>query len=340
MRILAVDGQYFTPCLRAWGHQVLKVGTEPGCDVVLDRSMDPSGLLACLEGKGFWPELVIWSDNSRPPALHGLERLPAVTVGFSVDQYCNPWHVPYSAAFDLFLVSQRGSLDLFRRLPLPRPCGWLPLFCRPARDRDPGLDRDIPVGFVGTLDPPLNPSRRTFLERFGEEQPLALHQGEYAPIFGRSRIVLNQSAAGELNFRVFQAAACGAAVLTEDTENGLRELFRAGEEILTYPRGDAVAAARRAREVLASGAWEAVGRAGRERVEAEHTVEVRARALLEQAEALMAGRAQQWRLAHQRDVWDELARAFYLLAGDVNAPLPEEVRQGYREAARRYEAAE
>lgn len=47
---------------------------------------------------------------------------------------------------------------------------------------------------------------------------------------------------GELNFRVFQAMACGAAVLTEATDNGLDELFTVGLEVLTYPRG-AVAAA-------------------------------------------------------------------------------------------------
>ncbi len=146
--------------------------------------------------------------------------MPSLTIGFSIDQYCNPWHVPYSAAFDCFLVAQKDYLSLFSLDQIRRPVRWFPLFCDPGKDKDLGVERDIPVSFVGTLGGRFNKEREPFLKSFKRECPLLILSGDYVPVFNRSRLVLNQSAAGECNFRMFQAMACGALLLTEDTGNG------------------------------------------------------------------------------------------------------------------------
>jgi hypothetical protein len=62
--------------------------------------------------------------------------------------------------------------------------------------------------------------------------------GAWQEVYGRSRMVLNQTVGGDLNFRVFEGLASGALLVTERTGNGLEHLFTDGEHLVTYPRGD------------------------------------------------------------------------------------------------------
>ncbi|HKI80075.1 MAG TPA: glycosyltransferase, partial [Pseudodesulfovibrio sp.] len=276
MRILNLDGHYFVTPFREMGHEVLWIGSAPDCDVRLETVISLADLMGVLGERAFTPDLVVWSDICRPPSVIGIEALPAVTVGFSIDQYCNPWHMAYAAAFDLMLVAQKDYLPLFEQEQLGNELEWFPLFCNPARDTDHGLERDVPVSFVGTVEGSINKGRKLFLSDFKKRHPLFVTQGNYAPIFNRSRIVLNQSAAGELNFRVFEAMACGAALLTEDVNNGLEDLFTDGESVLLYPRGNAVRAAEKASRALADGSAETVASRGRRDVMAHHSSTIRA----------------------------------------------------------------
>jgi hypothetical protein len=328
MRIVTLHHMGFAPILRKLGHDVLTVSGMASADVRLAEPMTAAKFLEVLGARGFRPDLVLWYDACQPPWVFGFERLPSVVIGYSVDQYMHPWHVPYSAAFDAVLVAQKDYLPLFADSPTGRPAQWLPLFCDPARDLDPGRERDIPVSFVGTLDGAANPGRKPFLDAFKTVAPLFCKQGAYAPIFGRSRIVLNQSAAGELNFRLFEAMACGAAVLTEATGNGLTELFTPGTDILTYARGDAKTAAATAQAALADpAALAALAAAGKRQVLANHTLVQRARRIIALAEELAAAGAPARRLAGINAVDAELRKAYAMLATDGQLPLPLEVRE-------------
>lgn len=330
MRIATLHHMGFAPILRKLGHDVLTISGTETADLRLAEPMTAPKFLALLAARGFTPDLVLWYDACQPPWVFGFERLPSVVIGYSVDQYMHPWHVPYSAAFDAVLVAQKDYLPLFTDTPTNRPAQWLPLFCDPAQDVDPGGERDIPVSFIGTLRGAANPGRKPFLDAFKTVAPLFCKQGAYAPIFGRSRIVLNQSAAGELNFRLFQAMACGAAVLTEATGNGLAELFTPGTDVLTYPRGDAAQAAATAKAALADpAALAALARAGKRRVLANHTLVQRARRIVALAEELAAAGAPARRLAAMSAVDAELRKAYAMLATDEHLPLPLEVREMY-----------
>ena len=328
MRILCIDGPYFLGAFKGLGHQTLCLGTSGGVDVPLAAPLDARGLLDILEAKGFTPDVVLWSDTCQPPTVAGLEALPWPTMAYSIDQYLNPWHVAFSAAFDLALVAQSDYLPIFAR-EHPRPALWLPLFCDPAYDLDPGLPRDIPMSFVGTLDPPANPLRRNFLESLKRLVPLATLSGDYRPVFGRSRLALNQSAAGELNLRLFQAMACGAAVLTEDTGNGLRDLFTPGQHLMVYERNNPASAAAQALAALADPGLTDMAQAGRQEVLAKHTVDVRAQAILDQAENLLAAQVQEKRLADLPTARKRMATAYSVLALDERLPLPQDLRQYY-----------
>ncbi len=335
MKILNIEGRYFVDAFRSLGHEVLTLGQGPGFDVPLTEMLSMKGLWELMEGRGFRPDMALWCDQCCPPLVLGLETLPCLTVGFSIDQYCNPWHVPLSAGFDILLAAQKDYLPLFKDPRLPRRAEWFPLFCDLEQDLDPGLEREIPVGFVGTLDPPLNPGRKPFLDTFRRGAPLVLRQGDFRPVFGRSRMVLNQCAVGELNFRIFEAMSCGAALLTEDCENGLRELFTPGEDLYVYPRGDAAAAAATARQALASAELAQVARSGRDKTRRLHSNLARAKRILSLAETALRQSAPHWRRDNAALVREETARAYGMLATDEALRLPEGLRAHFARLSKR-----
>lgn len=334
MRIVNLHSTAFVAAFRALGHEVLSVGIGPGCDVPLSEPLSARRFTDLLDAQGMAPDLVFWCDACQIPWVFGLETLPAVVIGYSVDQYMHPWHVPYSMAFDAVCVAQRDYLPLFEESPHCRPVKWLPLFCDPSRDRDQGLPRDVPVSFVGTLDGRVNSARKPFLQAFRTKAPLFMTTGAYAPIFGRSRLVLNQSAAGELNFRVFQAMACGAALLTEAVDNGLETLFTPDVELLTYRRGDPEDAARAALAALSDPGLEAIARAGREKTLSRHTVSARARTILALATRLAAQGAPAKRLHALSGVRRQLRKAYAMLALDEHLPLRTSDREFFLSQAR------
>lgn len=348
MRILNIDGRTLVDALRARGHEVVSIGPSAADDLRIENYLSLRALWKFLSDTGFSPDLVLWCDTCRPPMVVGIETLPALTVAWSIDQYCNPWHYSYSAAFDLMLVAQKDYLPLFAAENLPRAMHWFPLCCDAARDVDPFAAedegfarRDIPVSFVGTVDGSINKTRKTFLDAFKGLHPLVVRQGDYRPVFGRSRIVLNQSAAGELNFRLFQASACGAAVLTEDTANGLMDIFTPGESLLPpYPRGDAAAAARMAAKALADpDALEDIALAGRDLVRSRHSTDARAAELEAMAKRMLAAKAQSWRLANQVPVRRKVGMAWAMLSADEALPLKDEQRALFLELADSYQRA-
>lgn len=334
MRILNLDGAYFVSEFKRLGHEVLSIGPGKGHDIVLDSHLPLGQLQDLLRSKGFTPDLILWCDAAHPPYVFGIEHFPAPTIAFSIDQYCNPWHVPYSGAFDLVLVAQKDYVPLFEHEGLERRIRWFPLFCK-NNDLIPlEGERDIPVSFVGTVDGFVNRGRKAFLDAFRKLAPLYVGSGTYQPVYGRSRIVLNQCAAAELNFRLFEAAACGAAVLTEDVDNGLRDLFEPGRHILVYPSGDAEAAASLAMSALEDPErLSALAHAGAERVRALHSVRNRAQTIL--LEALSLLKRQSWlQRREKRDVIRTMiAKAFVSLATDIELPLPDSLRNHYAQIA-------
>jgi spore maturation protein CgeB len=108
-----------------------------------------------------------------------------------------------------------------------------------------------------------------------------LPPSEHASFFSSSRLTLNVTRAPMAQMgwcpsgRLFEAAACGVAVLSDDWQ-GLEHFFTPNNEILVARReSDALAALD-----LPDAELERIGRAARERVMAEHTSERRAIELL------------------------------------------------------------
>src|SRR5262249_11185838 len=176
-------------------------------------------------------------DDSNPLLVLGLEEASCPVALLSIDTHHHAgWHAPLARAMDLALVAQRDYLPAFAAAGAPH-ARWLPLWA-PDDLPAPAREKTIAVSFVGSLDAALHPERVALLAALPPRLPLHVGAGPYAEVFGRSRIVFNQTVRGDLNGRVFEAMACGAMLLTERTGNGLTDLFADGEELITYPRGD------------------------------------------------------------------------------------------------------
>jgi len=330
MRILNIEASYFTRVFRKLGHDVLSIGPGRDCDVVLDAPLTARNLFELLRTRDFWPDLALWADGCRPPSVLGLELLPCVTIGYSIDQYCNPWHVPWSISFDHMFLAQKDYVPLFEQAGLPRRAEWLPLFFDPSGVGDGGVERDIPVSFVGTVTGSINRRRKDFLDAVRVGVPVVVRAGNYYPIYGRSQIVLNQSAVGEANFRIFEGAGCGALVVTESIANGFDELFRAGEEIAVYERGNVQDAVRVCRELLADpDRLRRMAEAGRRRVLRDHTTVARAKRILDVASALGRTRSWDWRGKQADRVARELGKMCVFLGLDQELPLPRDMARGF-----------
>src|SRR5262249_13659531 len=128
---------------------------------------------------------------------------------------------------------------------------WLPWGIDPEIFRDAGLRRTIDVAFVGIVDEhrpkrlsALAELRRRFdVHVFGASAAVRLGERDMARVFGSAKIVFNESVLDDLNFRTFEAMACGALLLTERTGNGLEDLFAPGAHLAAYGPDDLLAQA-------------------------------------------------------------------------------------------------
>lgn len=235
-RILELQGPHFAPRWRR-ELEVVTWGPHAHCD------LHPAGAVEHLDDilrrlpAGWTPDVILLGDDSNPLLVLGLEDAPCPTAILSIDAHHHAsWHAPLASALGVVFVAQKDYLPAFVDAGAV-DARWLPLWA-PDELPAPAADKTHAVSFVGTLDPRLHPERAALMDALRPRLPLHVGAGPYADVFRLSRIVINQTVRGDLNARVFEAMACGALLLTERTGNGLLELFRDGEELVTYPRGD------------------------------------------------------------------------------------------------------
>ena len=320
------------PALNRLGHRTLTVHPGSHADLPTPHPYTVRHLLQRLEAADFKPDALFYCDDGNMPQLLDPQNVPWPAVRYSIDTYCNPWHIPYSWGFDATLVAQKEYVELFSQEGMAAQ--WFPLFCPQFSPAESDFDeRDIPVSFVGTLGHKNNPDREPFLKAFRAQQPLVILTGDYRPIFGRSRIALNQTAASEVNFRCFEAMSCGAALLMESCGNGLEELFAPEQEILpTFPRNDARAAAAIATSALGQPQMLAdVASAGSRAVRQRHTDTVRAVRLTQILSEMCAARAHKERLEQSLEKRSTLIRAAYgILASEITDQNLQEHREFFK----------
>lgn len=262
--------------LRSLGHEVLELGAGGGVMPVLPLLGD------------FEPDLFIQQERLGERTLFtDLPALGCPRVFWSIDTHLNSfWQRWYGRLFDLVCTTQKHWTEWFRQRAVNRVL-WLPWFGT-RRALLSWEERTLPVSFVGRLTSE-RPVRSWFVDLLGRVGELRLEQtlnhADMLALYDRTRVVPNESIFGEINFRLFEAASCGCAVVNPDIA-GLTDLFSPGEDVAVYRDGCELEALLRrfaAQPLLAR----VMGVRARERVQREHLPEHRAEHLL--AAALQAG---------------------------------------------------
>lgn len=321
MRILNIDSTRLVPAFKELGHQVVTVGYEPYCDIRVTSPRNALSLYSQVCSSGFIPDGLFWCDSSNLPYLPGIEELPCATTYYSIDTYCHIWHFGFANAFDAVFVAQKDHVPLF---PAKRVAvRWLPLFAQELPAPLPMPERDIPVSFVGNRKHPNNRDREVFLDGFRKTHPLFIYTGPFEEVFSRSRIVLNQTACSEVNYRCFEAMACGAALLTEFCDHGMADLFSSGVNILPpYVRNNwKHASAIAARALAVPEKLAEIAEAGRDLIGRYHLARHRAAEVADTLEGLLREKAPQRRMEELDIRRTFLAATYGMLGLDLTGRL-------------------
>lgn len=308
--VVWVGHAYFAAHMRSAGYRVIG----------LPRDLGVLGWSDIVSFSGFVPDVFIYGDCSAQPFLRDVESFPCPTVFYAIDTHIHSWYPRYAQGFDLCCVAMRDHLPDFAGHRLQdEQLRWLPLF---ARDQDCRLEvHDEPsyeIVFVGKNDPVLTPGRYAMLKELSGRVPLSVLQGRYVELYARSKLVLNVSEHGDLNFRVFEALACGACLITPRVGHGLLDLFTEGRELFTYDPQDVARLSSLILQLLADGQWrKAVADAGLAAVEGKHRTANRAREFMDWLSAHDLDRLVRERLAAQQHIRQEYLRLLYLHLAEV-----------------------
>jgi len=261
-------------------HKIVRTAVEAGCEIVinLDARLMPGAVTRLKHGGArvaFWyPDHV--ANMGRQLMLlapydalffkepHVVERLRAVLdlPVYYLPQGCNPrWHRPLVPA----------GTD---------PCLVIAGNMYPSRVRllERLIAKGIPLKLYGTGFPRwlgTTPARMAHTGR-------CVFREEKARAFRSASGVLNTMHPGEVagvNARLFEAAGCGAAVLTEFRPT-VPDLFRVGDEVLAFHDFDELVD-QATRLLNEAGLTARLGDAAAQRAHHDHTYDLRVAAILE-----------------------------------------------------------
>lgn len=279
LNILMLNQDWFADELRELGANVITCGIRSHLDLQLEPFEHLHQVFKKLSFKSKEPDLIIIHDESSPWYFIGLESVDIPIIFYSVDiHHHNNNHVCMSSACDYTFVAQRDYLHLFDKLAINAK--WMPLW--PSVFIEPKQEKEYGAVFVGTLNEKLNPDRVQFFKALEEEVDITVKQGNFREIFPKSEIVVNQTVKGDLNFRVFESMMSGCLTLTEESNNGLLELFENKKHLVTYKKNDFKDAANKIRYYLENKKeLREIAKNGRDEVLKNHSAMSRAKTLIE-----------------------------------------------------------
>jgi hypothetical protein len=180
-------------------------------------------LKVLLEGYRDEPSLIIQPQTVFPMLPRGLTETPILTACFQGDVYAYTHHrIRWSMLFDYAILFHPGYEERFRESGHPKPL-TLPLAVDAKIFEKAEQERIFEVGWVGRLDGPIYKTRRRVLQllsqhfRMNEWWRFHTYE-EMANVYQRSKIVVNiarDDYPKDANFRVFEAMAAGALLITK-----------------------------------------------------------------------------------------------------------------------------
>lgn len=239
MKILLLGASVLAPGFKELGHSVVTCTTDGTGDIKINEF--PASIQTVFRQLpyGWNPDFILLTDDSTFAMFWGLEDLDVPLGWFAIDSHIHlEWHRAYAAIFDFIFVAQRDYVPRYEYDRERQMVKWLPLCTFPFPQKGSPLPKLYDLSFVGRLNSQFNPERRVFIEKIQERYPIHVAQGEFVSIFRRSKMVLNQCVCHDVNFRTFEAMACGSLLLMEHCGNGLEELFQDGVHLILYEKGN------------------------------------------------------------------------------------------------------
>ncbi len=286
MDLLLIGSGYFKPWLIKAGARVRHLGKGAECEIKADP--DRVDLQKIISGLDPRPDLMLLTDDLGTRVLpSGLERVSIPKVYYGVDSPINLyWQRWLAGLFETVCLDQR---DQARRLSaeLRREVSWLPVGVDPSLYMG-RVERPIhDFAFVGTVEDNVRPKRSALVSLLRTRYSVKLAGGrgsdwvgpaEAARLYRRSKLVLNENLFPGLTTRMLEVMAAGGCLFSEDTDNGVQDLFRPGVHYIAFDESDILTQADRYLNDPA--ARRAIAEKGRELCRAEHSIQARTQRLL------------------------------------------------------------
>jgi GT2 family glycosyltransferase/Flp pilus assembly protein TadD len=229
---------------RQQGH-CLAFSTADGPDLTVGAN-EPWEALCSRFPAGWQPDLVVLNlAYAAVPA--GLWRAPVPLIGLAPD-WNLLWHQyrHQLPRVDLVLTDRPGVEALARAGIAPAvPANLFGLERAWLEETTEEAERDVDVLFVGNFHPAVQRERLAWLGRLGrlaERWRVVLATGafdaDYRRLLRRARVVFNRSIRGECNRRAFEAAAAGALLFQEASNQEVPAYFRDRRECVLYGDDD------------------------------------------------------------------------------------------------------
>jgi tetratricopeptide (TPR) repeat protein len=232
-------GEYFDPAYIRVLHA--KADCDEGCDAHFNPGLEALPRAIDRAFPDWEPDVVLVVCPEYHAIPLGIEACPWPTVALISDWNVNLRDlVVCLQAFDLILGDANGMQRL-RALGFSNVHYW-PMYSFNADLHHPKVETvRHDLTFVGNLNHSIQRERSRYLHQVAQMSEsiqvflgVGLFGADYARVLQESRIVFNRSVRGELNLRCYEAPACGAMLMLEDTNSEARTLFRDGEDCVYY----------------------------------------------------------------------------------------------------------
>jgi hypothetical protein len=226
--------------------------------------------------------LMVESSVGTPFLPKRIPDLPIPTGYWLYDNYLNfRWNKEVAALFDRTFFAQLHRVRQANRYGADN-VSWLPFAADEVFHRDFGLERDIDIGYVGSIT---GQKQRFFAELAKAGLTVTtndryLSYDEIGRFYSRCKVVYNILARRDMNVRTFEAPSAGALVVNQRwIDEGCHEIFREGESMLFHDFTDAPAIIRRI--LVDEGERKRIGENGRRIVAEGHTYRHRAETIID-----------------------------------------------------------
>lgn len=226
------------------------------------------------------PDLILYMENGTAFLPEGIASVPIPTFGVLTEDFSHAdWEPDWFPYFDVGLCSLQESVDSYTQRGHDNLEYWF-MGGVDRYHRDHELPRIYDVSLIGGLTTIHRLRAKTvarILELRKEGYSVLTGYGayfeDYSRAYSQCKIVLNRSACDQFNMRVFEAAACGALVVTNRPRNAKdpNAHFLVDRQHVVYYDSDEEAVKLVRHYLQNDGERRRIAAAGKEQVLAHHT---------------------------------------------------------------------